>query len=38
MATGMGVPSVRVETAEALAEQLRRALKDRGPNLIEMMI
>jgi acetolactate synthase-1/2/3 large subunit len=38
MATGMGVPAVRVETAETLVEQLRRALKDRGPNLIEMMI
>ena len=38
MATGMGVAAVRVETAEALAAQLGRALKERGPNLVEMMI
>jgi acetolactate synthase-1/2/3 large subunit len=38
MAAGMGVPAVRVETAEALCIELERALKERGPNLIEMMI
>jgi acetolactate synthase I/II/III large subunit len=38
MASGMGVPALRVETAEALAVELQRALKERGPNLIEMMI
>ncbi len=38
MASGMGVPAVRVETAEALAVELQRALKERGPNLIEMII
>lgn len=38
MATGMGVPAVRVESAEALAVELERALKEHGPNLIEMMI
>ena len=38
LASGMGVPAVRVETAEALAVELQRALKERGPNLIEMMI
>jgi len=38
MASGMGVPAVRVETAEALAVELQRALKEHGPNLIEMMI
>jgi acetolactate synthase I/II/III large subunit len=38
MAAGMGVPAVRVETAEALCIELERTLKERGPNLIEMMI
>ena len=38
MASGMGVAAVRVETAEALTVQLERALGERGPNLIEMLI
>jgi acetolactate synthase-1/2/3 large subunit len=38
MAAGMGVQAVRVETAEALTLELERCLKQRGPNLIEMMI
>ncbi|HLW70290.1 MAG TPA: acetolactate synthase large subunit [Candidatus Binataceae bacterium] len=38
LAAGMGVPAVRVENAETLTVELRRALKERGPNLIEMMI
>ena len=38
MASGMGVAAVRVETAELLAVELRRALSSHGPNLIEMMI
>ena len=38
MAAGMGVPAVRVETAEDLLVQLRRALLESGPNLIEMLI
>lgn len=38
LATGMGVPAVRVETAEELVKQLERALAERGPNLIEMLI
>lgn len=38
MANGMGVPSVRVETPEALTTQLERALAEPGPNLIEMLI
>lgn len=38
IASGMGVPAVRVETAEALCVELERALKQRGPNLIEMLI
>jgi len=38
MAAGMGVPAVRVETADDLVKQLERALAERGPNLIEMLI
>jgi acetolactate synthase-1/2/3 large subunit len=38
MAAGLGVPAVRVETAEELCAQLERALAERGPNLIEMLI
>jgi len=35
---GLGVPSVRVETAETLVTELRRALADPGPHLIEMVL
>ena len=38
IAAGMGVPAVRVETAEALCIELERALAEPGPNLIEMLI
>jgi acetolactate synthase I/II/III large subunit len=38
MAAGMGVPAVRVETAEDLCKQLERALAEPGPNLVEMLI
>ncbi|MGH7931891.1 MAG: acetolactate synthase large subunit [Candidatus Binataceae bacterium] len=38
LASGMGVPAVRVDTAEALCTQLERALKEPGPNLVEMLI
>ena len=38
IAAGMGVPGVRVETAEDLYVQLERAVKEPGPNLIEMLI
>jgi acetolactate synthase-1/2/3 large subunit len=38
IAAGMGVPAVRVETAEALCIELERALAASGPNLIEMLI
>ncbi len=38
IASGMGVPAVRVDTAETLCVELERALKERGPNLIEMLI
>ena len=36
LAKGMGVPGVRVETAEALSQELERALKEPGPKMIEM--
>jgi acetolactate synthase-1/2/3 large subunit len=38
LAKGMGVPGVRVETADALTQELERALKEPGPKLIEMII
>ena len=38
MAEGMGVPASRAETAAQFAEQLRRALAEPGPHLIEAAI
>ncbi len=38
LARGCGVPGERVETAEALARALTRALAEPGPHLIEMML
>jgi acetolactate synthase-1/2/3 large subunit len=38
LARGMGVPGVRVETAEACATELERALATPGPSLIEAVI
>jgi acetolactate synthase-1/2/3 large subunit len=35
---GMGVPAVAVDTAEKLARQLKLALNEPGPHLIEMAI
>jgi len=35
---GMGVPGVSVTTAEQLAEELRTALAEPGPHLIEMVL
>ena len=35
---GMGVPAVSVNTAERLAEELRVALAEPGPHLIEMVL
>ncbi|MGZ4560824.1 MAG: thiamine pyrophosphate-dependent enzyme, partial [Mycobacteriaceae bacterium] len=35
---GLGVPAVRVSTAEALVAELRRALAEPGPHLIEAMV
>jgi acetolactate synthase-1/2/3 large subunit len=38
MARGMGVPSSRVTTAEELTDQLRVAVAEPGPHLIEAMV
>ena len=38
LATGMGVPASRAQTAEELAEQLRWALAEPGPHLIDAML
>jgi acetolactate synthase-1/2/3 large subunit len=38
IAAGMGIPAVRVDSAELLVRQLERALGESGPNLIEMLI
>jgi acetolactate synthase-1/2/3 large subunit len=35
LAKGMGVPAVRVETAESLVKELEQALIEPGPRLIE---
>ncbi len=37
-ATGMGVPATRATTAEELADQLRRALAEPGPHLIQAVL
>jgi acetolactate synthase I/II/III large subunit len=38
IAEGFGVPAVTVESAEILAEELERALTQKGPRLIEAII
>ncbi|HKQ74266.1 MAG TPA: acetolactate synthase large subunit [Blastocatellia bacterium] len=38
LAKGMGVPGVRVETAEDLTRELERALAEPGPQLIEAIL
>ncbi|WP_209305379.1 acetolactate synthase large subunit [Blastococcus sp. CT_GayMR20] len=38
LATGMGVPATRATTAEELAEQLRTALAEPGPHLIDAVL
>jgi acetolactate synthase-1/2/3 large subunit len=38
LAGGLGVPAVSVDTAESLARELRRALAEPGPRLIEMVL
>jgi acetolactate synthase-1/2/3 large subunit len=38
IARGMGVPGVRVTTAEEMADALRRASAEPGPHLVEVMV
>jgi acetolactate synthase-1/2/3 large subunit len=38
IATGMGVPAVRVEDAAELSRELARAMRERGPHLIEAVM
>ena len=38
LARGMGVPAVRVRTAEEMADALRRAGAEPGPHLVEAMV
>jgi len=38
IAKGMGMPAVRVDCAEALAKELKKAMAHEGPYLIEAMI
>jgi acetolactate synthase-1/2/3 large subunit len=38
LSKGMGVPGVAVDTAEDLARELKKALRERGPHLIEMIL
>jgi acetolactate synthase-1/2/3 large subunit len=38
LAQGMGVPAVRVDTADEAVNQLERAFSERGPHLIEAVL
>jgi acetolactate synthase-1/2/3 large subunit len=38
ISTGMGVPGVSVDSCEALVKEFKKALKEPGPHLIEMVI
>jgi len=38
IATGMGIPAVRVEDAAELSRELARAMRERGPHLIEAVM
>ena len=38
LAAGMGVPATRATTAGELADQLRRALAEPGPHLIDAVL
>jgi acetolactate synthase-1/2/3 large subunit len=38
LATGMGVPATRAQTAHEFAAQLRAALAEPGPHLIEAVV
>jgi acetolactate synthase-1/2/3 large subunit len=38
IAKGMGMPAERVDTVDALDNALERAMNERGPRLIEVML
>jgi acetolactate synthase-1/2/3 large subunit len=38
LAGGFGVPGVRVESADDLVREMSRALAERGPQLIEVVV
>jgi acetolactate synthase-1/2/3 large subunit len=38
LSKGMGVPGVAVDTAEGLARELKKAIREPGPHLIEMVL
>jgi acetolactate synthase-1/2/3 large subunit len=38
LSRGLGVPGVAVDTAEDLARELKKALREPGPHLIEMIL
>jgi acetolactate synthase-1/2/3 large subunit len=38
LAEGMGVPATRVDSAEALCQELARAMQTKGPSLIEVVM
>jgi acetolactate synthase-1/2/3 large subunit len=38
LALGFGVPALRVDTSEALAQALPRAIAEPGPRLIEIIL
>ena len=38
ISNGMGVPAVSVDTCEVLVKELKKALEEPGPHLIEMLI
>jgi acetolactate synthase I/II/III large subunit len=38
LSKGMGVPGVAIDTAEDLAQELKKALREPGPHLIEMIL
>lgn len=38
ISSGLGVPAVSVDTCEALVKELKKALQEPGPHLIEMLI
>jgi acetolactate synthase I/II/III large subunit len=38
LSRGMGAPGVAVDTADDLARELKKALREPGPHLIEMIL